>query len=139
MKYLLTLLLLIVPASLDAGCLFCQGGSRTVVREYNYGVAPTYTTYGYGVAVPSYRTYRVYRTVPTMVVAPQVGYAVPAPQAYVAPAQAPVASDPAPVQDAPVMQAYSDVVVDDADVVRVRHRERHKHGKHKVKHTEVSR
>jgi hypothetical protein len=144
MRYILALCLFLLPCPAFAGLLFGES-NRTVIHNYGgSGYNMTYgRSYSYG---PTYRTYRVYRSpVVTYSVAPQVGYYVPPPAA-----QAPVAApaDPAPVQDAPPvvyrsMPTYSDYstysVVDDAPVTKVRHHEKHKHGKHKASHKETSR
>ncbi len=137
MKYILSILAFcLLPSMASAGLLF---GDRVTI--YN-GTAPSsgYTVrYGYSDSFPSYRTYRVYRRpVVTYSVGPQVGYAVPAPAPVAAPADAP--QDPAPVYRSVPVQSY--YAVDDVavgTVTRIKHREKHKHGKHKVSHKETSR
>lgn len=136
MKLILAILaLILLPSMASAGLLF-GSSSKTVVHEHHYhGVAPSagYSmTYGRSYsAMPSYRTYRVFRG-PV-----QSGYYVPQ-----APVAAPADPEPAPVQvySAPVrtysVQSYA---ADDAVATKVKHKERHRHGRSKVSHKETSR
>lgn len=126
------------------------------------GYSGGYTTrYGYSSTFPQYRTfrtYRSYRAAPVITYStPATGYYVPAPaQAQVAPAPVAAPADPAPVQDPPVVmqqyavpmrsysvQSYASpsyfAADDDAVASKVKHKEKHKHGKHRISHKETSR
>jgi hypothetical protein len=143
MKYLLALLTILLPLPVQAGLLFGTS-SRTVIHNYGAPISGYSMTYGRSYSVgPTYRTYRLYRSPVVTYSAPAVGYYVPPPAPVAAPQAAPAdAPDPAPVVQyrtyaAPAYSTYS-VDVDPA-VAKVKHKESHRHGKHKVSHKESSR